>query len=390
MKINFTDKNVKALKVEQGKEKWISDTQVHGLCIRVRGNTGHWFLRYMDRNTNKQRKLSLCPTNGHRVADVRELAMEKLVDITKGSDPIADRKFNRDIPTVREMGRETIAELVSLKRVAAYTKQFTDIVNNHINPALGDRQIMDVEHVDLVRFLRAYGDTPRQHNFIISVLSRIFKLSLRWGYAIKDPTVGLARMKEGVRKRVATDDELAALLREMDQETAAPQSAALAKMVIFTACRPSEAFQAKWEHFDLDAGVWIKPAETVKTGNEQVIELGDAILQVLRTMNPNGVLSGFVFPGPGEDGHLTTIKKSWAAWCRRAGITDLTLYDMRRTLLTKLMGAGVDLKTVMSISNHATPSILLKHYVQETKGNQRNAFNSVQNPTKPSLKIVAN
>jgi len=390
MKINFTDKYVKSLKVDLGTEKWISDTQVHGLCIRVRGNTGHWFLRYMDRNTNKQRKMSLCPTNGHRVADVRELAMEKLVDITKGIDPIADRKFNRDIPTVSEMARETIAELVSLKRQKAYTKQFTDVVTKNINPVLGDRQVMDIEHVDLVRFLRRFSDTPRQHNFIISVLSRIFKLSVRWGYASKDPSVGLAKMKESVRKRVATDAELSALLHQMDQETASPQSAALAKMVIFTACRPSEAFQAKWEHFDLDAGVWTKPAETVKTGNEQAIELGDVIIQVLRTMNPEGVLSGYVFPSTGEDGHLTTIKKSWAAWCRRAGIKDLTLYDMRRTLLTKLMGAGVDLKTVMSISNHSTPHILLKHYVQETEGNQRNAFNSVQQPTKPALKIVAN
>lgn len=389
MKINLTDKYIKALSVPQGTEKWISDTQIHGLCVRVRNSTGHWFLRYTDRNLNKQRKLSLCPTNGHRVVDVRELAMEKLVEITKGSDPISDRKFTRDIPTVTEMAQETMAELVSLRRQPAYVKQSTDVVNNHITPDMGKRQVTDIEHIDLVRFMRTFSATPRHHNFIISVLSRIFKLSLRWGYAVKDPTIGLARMKEGVRKRVATDEELAALLHEMDQDHSAPQSAALAKMVIYTACRPSEAFQAKWDHFDINAGVWIKPAETVKTGNEQVVELGDAILQVLRTMNPNGDLSGYVFPGPGKDGHLTTIKKSWGAWCRRTGITDLTLYDMRRTLLTKLMGAGVDLKTVMSISNHASPSVLLKHYVQETAGNQRNAFNSVQSIPTTNLKVVS-
>ena len=49
------------------------------------------------------------------------------------------------------------------------------------------------------------------------------------------------------------------------------------------------------------------------------------------------------------------------------------LYDVRRSVATRLMASGVDLRTVMSITGHTTPGVLLKHYTQVVRERQREA-----------------
>ena len=49
------------------------------------------------------------------------------------------------------------------------------------------------------------------------------------------------------------------------------------------------------------------------------------------------------------------------------------LYDLRRTVATRLMASGVDLRTVMSVTGHVTPAVLLKHYSQPVRERQREA-----------------
>ena len=60
--------------------------------------------------------------------------------------------------------------------------------------------------------------------------------------------------------------------------------------------------------------------------------------------------------------------------CRRAGLEGIKGHDLRRTVLTRLLGAGVDLRTVMSVSGHTTPTTLLKHYAHAMPGKQREAM----------------
>jgi len=49
-------------------------------------------------------------------------------------------------------------------------------------------------------------------------------------------------------------------------------------------------------------------------------------LKVRREGNP------WVFPSSGKSGHVTDLKKRWHALLERAGIEDLHIHDLRRTL----------------------------------------------------------
>ncbi len=46
----------------------------------------------------------------------------------------------------------------------------------------------------------------------------------------------------------------------------------------------------------------------------------------------NSIASNFVFPGTGKSGHLVEPKKGWIRIKERAGIKDLRLHDLRRSL----------------------------------------------------------
>jgi integrase len=41
----------------------------------------------------------------------------------------------------------------------------------------------------------------------------------------------------------------------------------------WTLCRPSEAIEAEWSEFDLEAAIWRTPAERMKKRKEHVIPL---------------------------------------------------------------------------------------------------------------------
>ena len=91
----------------------------------------------------------------------------------------------------------------------------------------------------------------------------------------------------------------------------------------------------------------------------------------------------WLFPSKdSKAGHLTSIKTFWRLLCRRAGLEGIRPYDLRRTVLTRLMGSGVDLRTVMDVSGHTQPSTLLRHYAHAVPGRQRAALEGLFNTAK--------
>jgi integrase len=202
----------------------------------------------------------------------------------------------------------------------------------------------------------------------------MFKLAVSWGYRPDDPSLGIERFDEHARERVLTDAELSRLMDALD---ASPSqvSANVIRLLLYTGSRPAEVLGATWEQFDLDAGVWIKPSQHTKTKRPHRVELGPDALEVLRGMeDARDTSAPWLFPSSSKAGHLTTVKTFWKLLCRRAGLEGIQRYDIRRTVLTRLMGQGTDLRTVMGVSGHTQPTTLLKHYAHAMPGKQREAM----------------
>lgn len=53
------------------------------------------------------------------------------------------------------------------------------------------------------------------------------------------------------------------------------------EMMIHMLPRPQEMRQARWEQFDLDERIWVRPAHVMKMGIEHAIPLSDHVIRLL-------------------------------------------------------------------------------------------------------------
>jgi integrase len=63
-----------------------------------------------------------------------------------------------------------------------------------------------------------------------------------------------------------------------------------------------------------------------------------------------------VFPGRDGKGHLVNIAKAWTRIRSRAGLTDVRIHDLRRTLGSWLAGSGASLLLIGHALNHTQVS----------------------------------
>lgn len=375
MKRKLTQRQVDYAKVPEKGEVWLHDTEVTGLGVRVRANGSKtYILRY--KHNGRDKKITVGDAKVGKLETARALAKQHRWAISTGDDPQEQKRLSKALKdmTVSDLGEETLQHMASQKVTDLYIRDSRRILKNRIEPAVGDLAVTEVTTRDLDRIVRSYQEQPRTGNLCRALLSRMFKLAVRWGYRPDDPSLGVERFKERARERVLTDEELQKLMAALDASPS-QTSADAVRLLLFTGSRPKELLGATWDQIDLANGIWTKPSQATKARRTHRVELGPDALKVLRRMHQMrdwGV--PWVFPSESKCGHVTTVRKFWGLLCKRAGLEGVRMYDLRRTILTKLLSNGVDLRTVMQVSGHTQPTTLLRHYAHAVPGKQREAL----------------
>jgi integrase len=109
----------------------------------------------------------------------------------------------------------------------------------------------------------------------------------------------------------------------------------------------------RWKELDLEQGTWEIPV--TKTGDSQTVTLSMEAIEILKVRKSNRS-SFFVFPGSGRTGHLIEPKKGWRRILERAGIKDLRIHDLRRTLGSWQAITGSSLPIIGKSLNHKNAS----------------------------------
>lgn len=365
------------------KETWIMDSEVIGLGVRIRPNSKPVFaMRWKDRNS-RDRKMTLAPISVE-LEGIRAIARQRLGEIAAGENPLDTKAKERHKHSVEELVELVVEDMTSRQRSKSYITDFKQQFRDHVHPIIGTMTVHEVTSGDVDRVLRKLRQTPALHNRVKAGLSRMFKLSIKWGYRTDDPTFGAEKAQEQARERYVDDEELSAILAALKKID--PMSADAIRLMAWTGSRPKELLSARWSDFDLEAAVWTKPAQSVKQRRTHTVHLHDLAVTTLKRMKEEqGItknMDGFVFPSTGKTGHLTTIKRSFKSVLKIAGIKQYTRpYDLRKAFITRLAGTGVDLKALMSITGHTQPNILMKYYVQAVPKQQIEALKKLKLPS---------
>ena len=104
-----------------------------------------------------------------------------------------------------------------------------------------------------------------------------------------------------------------------------------------------------------------------KYGSERTVYLADGLLDLLSSHiaehRAGDDPSRWLFEAsPGLPPHQNTVGHQWRKACKRAGITRLTLHDLRHFYASGLIAAGCDVVTVQRALGHAKATTTLNTY----------------------------
>lgn len=208
-------------------------------------------------------------------------------------------------------------------------------------------------------------------NRVMELVRAIINKGRLWKLiAIDNPATGISKFKLKPRKRFVQGDELPRLMQAIQEE----HNEDIRDFVLIslsTGARKMNVLSMRWEHVDLANAVWNIP--DTKNDEPQEILLTEEELEILRRRFKERTSFEWVFPGTGRKGYLQDPKKGWERILRRAGINDLHLHDLRRTLGSYMAMTGASLSVIGNALNHKDVTTTRKVYAHTAREAERQA-----------------
>jgi integrase len=364
MIIKLTDRFLTSRKAPATGRAIYTDATVPGLGFRVSASTARnpegrrdWLLRYRPRG-QAQRAVALGTYPAVSLSQARQRAREIVAAATRGVDLIAAEEREAEALSEVEAKARPLSEIAkayldSIKRLRSW-RSIESRTRCHIIPKLGNKPVGDVTRADVVEFLddleREEG-LRHQVNRCRETLRAIFAYAIERELVTVNPVVGVSKRKVEIpRDRTLTADELIALWQAIEK---LPElSRAYFRVVLLTGARRNEVRGMAWSELDLDEGLWRVPPERNKSGRVFDLALTAPVVKTLRALPRIGPM---VFALDGK--RPMAVHQLIERVRREAGLIDVRLHDLRRTLRTGLAELGVSFEVAERVLNHAMPGL---------------------------------
>jgi len=356
MNINqkLTKRLVESIKPDIKEEMFIWDAEVKGFGVRV-PPTGRrtYFVQY--RNEFHRTRRKKIGVHGHITAEqAREIAKSILGDVAKGEDPSQKAQVRRTKPSMADLAKEYLEVYAKTNKRAKGYREDQQMLEGIILKRWSDKKVEEITTHDIQHLHYSLRDTPYMANRVRALLSKMFNIAIQWKWITDNPTNGVQKYQEHKRNRWLNEEELEKLGDVL--ENYHNQSVARAIwLLILTGSRRNEVLSATWDQFDLEKGIWTKPAHTTKQKRMEHLPLSSQVVDLLKEMKETEE-GKYLFPSriPGQP--LQDIKKAWHTICKGAGLQGVRLHDLRHTHASHLVSSGLSLSIVGKLLGHTQAS----------------------------------
>ena len=363
MTIKLTDRFLTSRKAPVAGRAVYTDATVQGLAFRVSAGTATnpegrraWLLRYRLR-LQAQKAVALGAYPAVSLAEARRRAGEIVAAAKRGVDLVAVEERATDAQRAAEAKARPLSEVAeaylnSIKHLRSW-RSIESRTRCHIIPKLGSRTIGTVTRADVVDFLDSLAKRGLRHqvNRCRETLRAIFAYAIERELVTVNPILGVSKRRlEIPRDRTLTDEELMALWRAIDKLPELPR--AYFRVTLLTGARRNEVRELAWSELDLAAGLWRLPAERNKSARPFEIPLSAPVVETLRLLPRIGPM---VFALDGK--RPMTLHQLIERVRQDAGLPDVRLHDLRRTLRTGLAELCVSFEVAERVLNHAMPGL---------------------------------
>jgi integrase len=316
------------------------------------------------RNANHVQKRVKIGVHGHLAPEeARILAKRQLSKVAYGEDLAHTTKQIRNLPTFADLGADYIERHAVRKREKSLQED-QRLLKSHILPALGSLKVTAITRRDIEDLHKYLGKKPYQANRALALVSKMFSLSISWGWCKDNPVIGIQKYQEEKRDRWLSEEETQRLWAVLDKHSQ-NLTAYIFKFLLLTGARKGEAMQATWNQFDMEKGIWTKPSHLTKQKKTEYLPLSSKALSVLQEIKKiNGQMnaqmkskpSAYVFPGRVNGQPIKEVKSFWKTVLKEAKLENVRIHDLRHTHASYLVSKGLSLSIVGKLLGHTQAS----------------------------------
>jgi site-specific recombinase XerD len=317
---------------------------IPGIFERPPNSGVHW-ISYYDADGNRRRE------KAGKLAAALDLLAERRLQIKKG-EYIPPRKTRAW--TFKKLAEETIKQ--KALRLAPGTIETDRSRLNGLLPHIGEirHERVNAECIEeTLGKMKAAGLTYSTLNRYRSFISSVFCYAVKINLIAVNPVTRVGRYKEN-------DSRLRWLRPEEEEKVRNCLKVDYQRwefdLALHTGMRRGEQWWLRWKDVDLEHGVLTVKG---KTGRRHVQANEVAVGALKRLARYSGEKE---FVSPDNDG---TAKRDCRSWLKdaveEAGIKDFHWHDLRHTFASRLVMAGVDIRTVQELLGHKSIVMTMRY-----------------------------
>lgn len=313
-RFTFTIKAIDRLPLAASGTAYYYDTDVRGLALSI-GTTGKKTFLLYRKIKGKPERVKIGPYPDISVEMARNSAAILNADIARNANPADAGRSKRQEITLEQLFEKYYKQHSAPRKVThledvEHFRRHINTTDHGINLAL--LPLSEVTRAKLTEHHATMGATPTTANRVLALVSSMFSKAIQWDiFDGTNPCRGIQKYPERARERFVQQDEMPRLLYALENESNEVVRDFLLT-ALFTGARRTNVLQMKWADVHTERKEW-RIART-KNGTSQTIPLPTAAIEVLerRKKATKEHDSPYVFPGPGEKGHLVDPKKAWS------------------------------------------------------------------------------
>lgn len=307
------------------------------------------------RAAGRKRMMTIGAYGVLKLDQARDIARQKLAAVIGGADPLAEKQKAARGATMKTLCADYI------ERHAKPFKKSWEAderrLNRQIIPVWGARQVASITRADVSALFYDIGKKAAHYeaNRALAVLGKMFECAIAWGYLpdnAANPARKIKKYPERKRERWVTPEEMPKLAAAINGEQNIYIRSAF-WLYLFTGLRRGELLNLKRDNIDWTRAEICLP--DTKAGRSFTAPLSGPALAILRGI-PEEEGNPYLFPGRRTGRPLVELKMAWERIRTGAGVPDVRIHDLRRTVGSWLAQAGNSLHLIGRVLNHSNPS----------------------------------
>lgn len=353
-RFSFTKEKLKALPLPAaGQRATYHDTKTTGLQLRVTASGTKTYSVYRRLKAGQPERITLGKFPSMTVERARKSAADLNSVIESGASAAA---VKRSVKAELTFG-EAFDDFLERKRkrdgtpISDKTKRdYSDLLRLYLD-GIKRKKLSAIERSEIKAIhFKTTKKSAAQADRVVAVVSSVFTFMMAHElFSGQNPATLIQKNPAPSRDRFLQADELTPFFKALS-ESANIVMRDFFLLALLTGARRANVCAMRWADLDLAAGIW-RIAKT-KNGTPQTVTLSPEAVAVLDARKDDGGV--FVFPGDGVTGHIVEPKKAWATLLKAAGIKNLRIHDLRRTLGSWQARTGASLPIIGKSLNHKT------------------------------------